>query len=377
VRKLILLSFLIPKFVLGEMQYFQGGLTVPEFWEGSSGGLSINGTTIDADDEKLAFVLQAPKSGNIRKIAFKTQGVTTGGNLATRLESVTSATGLPSGSLFCADSSTYTVIASTDDFIWKTGAPFLADCAVTKGDFLAPVIQREAGSTFNGGLGRNGENVTNFSYSLSSNSSSGWVKAGNAAWCQLEYDDGTYAYSPGVYPYNIGTSWSITNSSNPNTIAIRVMFRQRVSVTGAWVFVGGVDQTATYTITVYDSNGAPMLPANPRTKAIDATGTSAETAFTFFGTSYIFEANTWYRVGITPTSSTITLVDVSAASAAVMESFPYGSLMHMSTGTTPSSEASWSNNTLRRPMMGLILDGIDPGPKNAIYDSTIYNGTFQ
>lgn len=67
---------------------------------------------LDADGEKLAFVLPAPKTGNLAQVGFRTMIVTTGDTLKVSFQGVDEATGDPDGT---PDQYRTTVIADGDD----------------------------------------------------------------------------------------------------------------------------------------------------------------------------------------------------------------------------------------------------------------------
>lgn len=376
-KKYLFISFLLPMFAFGEMQYFPGGITVPEIWKGASGSISINNTAIDADNEKLAFVSQIPRTGNIRRAGFRTGTITTGGNLAARLETVSTINGNPTGSLYAANCSTYTVVLSTQDNVWINGNTFDGTCAVTRGDYFAFVLQRETGSTFNGSLTRNADYVNNFSYALSSVSTSGYVKVANSGPFQLEYDDGTFAFMPSVIPFSASNIVQLNSTSSPREYGLRVYFKERVSVTGVQIHIGAPDATAVCNLLVYDFDGATLLSSSTIRMALSA-GTANDTNQYLLPESVIFEANQYYRVVVKGVSNYCSIVDYTVNSSEIMESTPFGSQIHLTSATTVTSEASWTNFTLRKPVMSLILDGIDStSVKNKIYQSTINNGVFQ
>lgn len=372
---------LIPNLAFGAMRHFSSAVVIPEFWDGSSGAIAINFTALDADGEKLAFVMQAPKTGNIRKVCMRTGSVTTGGELESRLETVNLNTGNPSGTLFCANSSTNTYVADTTDNTWVTSSAFPSDCPVTKGDFIAVVWQRNPGSTFNGGTSRNSDYSNDFSYSLSSASASGYVKAANSGPVQVEYDDGTYGFSPSIIPMDSFGAYSISSNTSPSQLGIRISVPFRTSVSGVWVHTGGVSTSAVSSadLLIYDRDGVSLLCSTLTISMAYAASTVLDNMWFVLPESVIFEANVYYRVVLKgKNTNSFTLVDYSTKSDAVMASVPFGQNIHLSSGTTITGESSWSNNTLRRPLMGIVIDGIDTDhTKSEIYDSTIYNGTFQ
>lgn len=362
---------LIPNLINAEMRHFPGGFHVPEFWDGASSTILVSALLIDADGEKQALVIQAPKTGSIRKIGFMMRTITTGGELESRLETVDETTGFPTGNLYCLNSSTVTNISGTADNTWHTSPAFPADCAVNRGEFLAVVFRRNAGSTINAELGVNLDFGNSFNYRVSSNSASGYVKGATGVLVQIEYSDGNYyALLGNTPPYETATNTTFNDTSTPDEIGNRMRFSFSGIVTGFWSYI---DFDGPTDIVFYDSDGATSLSTLSISSSTRVGVVSDNSQFVFPST-FTVNADTYYRIVAKPTSATsIVVSDVTADSAALMESFPYGSEIHYTSAKDPNEEADWTNNVTRRCVsLGLIFSAIDTNPKgHVIYKSTI------
>ena len=70
---------------------------------------------IDANDEKVAFVVLLQKAGDISTVHFRTGTVTTGDDVLVRLETVDQTTGNPTGTLWGTTTSATVTVADGDD----------------------------------------------------------------------------------------------------------------------------------------------------------------------------------------------------------------------------------------------------------------------
>jgi len=68
-----------------------------------SGPDTAGNRIIDAAGEKVAFIFEAPKTGTIDRLLFRTLGVTSGATVDVRLETIDASNGHPSGTLWGTD----------------------------------------------------------------------------------------------------------------------------------------------------------------------------------------------------------------------------------------------------------------------------------
>ena len=163
---------------------------------------------IDAAGEKAAFVFQAPKTGTLGKVGFRTGTVTTGQTLKVSFQDL-DANGNPDGT---ADQYRTVAVVDTDDnkyfltgLITSDGTDGGTKRAVTKGDILAAVIEFDSTA---GNLNiRASRLVMQFiQYGLYGDQyTAAWAKQSSFGGFYIEYDDGTAAFIPeAVGGSNIG-----------------------------------------------------------------------------------------------------------------------------------------------------------------------------
>lgn len=308
---------------------------------------------LDAAGEKLAFVLQAPKTGSIRKVGFRVGNVVTSAtDTDVRIESVDATTGHPSGSLLATDTNVTVSSASITTDTWITTGALTADAAVTKGGVIAVVIAPSGTPNFRLTAASNMP-VMGFAYcdhyTTSYTKSSGSVRPVVA----LEYSDGSYAYTPGTIPASSMTTSTIRTGSTPDEIALKFKVAAPVRVGG---FVLASTTTQDLDVILYDSDGTTSLA----TYSIDDDVSINTVMGTYlFASSVQLTADTFYYLAMKPsvdTNQNVYYFDV--ASAAILDSMTGGQNWHYAERT---NAGGWSATTTRRPWFGLIIDGVDDG----------------
>lgn len=321
---------------------------------------------IDAADEGAAFMLRIPKTGNISKVLWGTRNVTNGSTITVRGETwdETTTQSQPSGTLFHANFTGTSVIANADDNI-PVLTTLSAAVAVTRGDKIALVIKQPNTSFGNLTIAAFSDDAQNFPYSLLNTGVSPAVSWSVASLCTpciaFEYDDGSYAWIPSIYPFHAITTTAFANSSTPDEIGLRfkLPFPARISHWWAWVLPAG-----NFNVNLYDSDGATKIAGGAFAVDKDScrTSSAAELHLLPFTSTADLTANTYYRMVIEPSTTTnVSLYDFTVNTAAVMDAFEGGQNFHLTSAKNPAAEGDWTNTTTRRPFMGIGLSGFSDG----------------
>lgn len=339
------------------LQSLPGGLIVPQYYE-RGGSTAFTNVTLDANGEKHAFVFQAPKSGSIDRIGFRTGSVTTGNTVDVRLETVDATTGDPSGTLAGPDSNAALVIADGDDNVWKE-ATLTTACAVTRGTLYAAVIVVPASTTLTiATLGTVADWHGGWVFPYEDNFLAGaWTKGANSPTLNVRYTDETYP-ALGNIPILTIAATTFNSDSTPDERGLRfsLPFPARLSqVMMNAQFSGGS------TIKVYDDDGSTVLTS----LAIDADQirtASPGTGRYILPTAVELDADVFYRVTLLPASTTDNiLTNLTVQSAAMLDALDGGQNFHL---TTRSDGGVWSNTLTQRPLMHLVLDAFDDAAQN-------------
>lgn len=344
------------------------GVMYPDY---SAYGNLLTGTTtyttflLDAAAEKLAGIIVAPKAGDIARVHFRTGTVTTGDTMKVSLQDVDPATGDPDGG---ADQFRTQVIADADDNVWFRTGLVTSDGTdtgtlrtVTKGQVLAWVI--EFNSFVAGNLNLVGKAVLAgqgpfVGRHYLDHFTAAWAKqTGSVQVAAIEYSDGSFAYIPNTFPATTQASITIGSASTPDEIALkfRLPFPARVS---GWYLAGNIAGDAD--IVLYDSDGTTVLETQSIDKDIRASAANLTAAGTF-ATARTLTANTFYYLAFKPGATNcfpfFFTVDATPG-AVILNQISGGQDAHWAQRT---DAGAWTPDTLKRPVMGLILDGLDDG----------------
>lgn len=315
---------------------------------------------LDASGEKLAAVFRAPKTGTLGKVRFRTATVTTGDTMKVSFQDVDMATGNPDET---ADQYRTVSVASGDDNTWISTGIITTDGtdsggkrSVTRGDLLAIVIEFDsfvAGSM----------NIVNSSTPVdygngcytTLKTGGTWAKTTATAGClELEYDDGSLAYTDTLLP-GFNTAGTAASNTTPDEVALCFSFPVGVTVGGAFVII---DLDAACDVVLYDSDGTTALATVSLDSDVRA-GTTVNGTLVVFPSEIDLTANSSYRLAIKPTTTTAVgyrYFDVRAAGS--MDMFDLGQNACWSQRT---DAGAWTETTTRRPRMSLLVTKVNDG----------------
>lgn len=334
------------------LQTFKAGFECPGMVPTVSGTPGFRAMSISAAGDKIAFVVQAPKTGTIDQVGWRTGTVTTGATMDVRLETVSATTGDPTGTLFGTNTNGSQVVAGSDDDHWFDTS-LTSGASVTKGDLLAIVIVNPGSP---GNLEIVGTMLIdgNFPY-CDRFVSAAWTKQPGSPVLALRYNDSSYE-PLFTWPISAIGEYDIDSSTTPDEVSLRFQLPFPVQVTGFWAVID-FDNNATAKL--YDSDGSTVLASVTVDKDVRQTGSSAQHRV-HFAAAVSLLANTYYRLSIVPpdASAQVRVFYVLTSSAALLDGLPCGQKFTISYRT---DAGSWSDATNTRPLIGLIIDGFSAG----------------
>lgn len=357
-----------------------GSIWIPpqERWTSSSAPSSTS-VTIDAIDDDLVLIFPIWKAGNIHKIYFATATVGTAGSIEIRIETVDATDGLPTGTLWATNTNVTVSVLATDDNVVKSGV-LTADATVALGDIIAIRLKGVSGAVGTIPI----RYLSSFSPSscmfpyLMQDTANGSGKTGlatqNSGGAQIvvEYSDGTVAACPENFAWLGGSGGGLNfptfnNSSNPDEIGIKIDplgFGYRI--VGFWAVIDQ-NTAADFDVRVYDDTSAPTSPLCSRScdKDLKRVATGGNVSMPFTGTATI-DANRGCRVVLRPSSATnLKYSEAQVNVANDLNALPFGSYIYK-TSREKDAPGVWSDDTTKRPLMGVICDQIltpDPIPR--------------
>lgn len=332
---------------------FPGGLWIPHRQSGADAAASS--FIIDAADEKLAFIIQAPKSGTINKVAWRTGTVTTGATMDVRIETVSLVTGDPTGTLLAGGNNGAQVVADTDDNTWFT-TTLTTGAVVHKGDFIAIVIVNPTVSPGNMILTTASLTNDGLSFPYVDHFTGSWSKNSSALPSfALEYSDGSYPIIRSCIPYATFPSISIGSGTSLEEAGLKFSLDMNVRCCGFW-FKHTVNQDMTVSLIYHD--GMSVLESLSLEGTISGNPGRGRWSSFYFATPKILVRDVFYRLILTPTAGTpqIQLSAIDFPSEAIMGSFDSSGSFHY---TSRGDGGAWTDITTRYPMMGIIADQVD------------------
>lgn len=321
----------------------------------NSGSLPTFGNLlIDAAGEKAACILFPAKTGNIRKIVWRTGTVTTGDTIDVRVETVDATTGDPSGTLWATNTNASQVVAdANDNTIFTT--TLTADAVIT--DIKVPIAIVFANGALPGNM-----NISTFTtlglFALpyADLFTASWAKSANPPCLGLEYSNGSYDIVNSIYPVSALNSNLFSSGSTPDERGMKFTPAVNMKVAGVNFIL---DMDGDVDVVLYDTDGVTALA----TTTLDAnirTGLSAAGLFAPL-TEITLSAGSTYRIVIKPAGSNVSFWDFDVPTAAAMDSFHGGQNFHYTSAKNPSGVGSWTDVTTKRPFMSLYVTEWDDG----------------
>lgn len=327
---------------------------------------SLFAQAIDAADEGIGYLIDPPKTGNLRKIHWLTGTTTTGATVDVRVETLTraGAQSLPSGTLFGTDTNGAHVVLSTDDNV-VLATTLTADAAVTKGTPIAIVIKQPTASFGNMNIQMYADDMSRrwpvALRQLAVSPAVSWeVLSGQKPWIALEYDDGAIYPSIGVPFGSAITASSPSSSTTPDTVGQRFQIPFKARIRGFWVWWDhNSDTTVRLVSSAYHQANATGILLSRTVNTQDSVDNSVGFDEWEFSNSYEAAINTNYRLVFEPGATAIDLYYVTSPTLALLDGM-VGQNIHMSTAKDPTGDGDWTNynsGTFRTLFCGLILDG--------------------
>lgn len=321
--------------------------SVPTF---SSTNIRLNSAT-----DYVGFIFEVGKAGTINDVGWFTRVVTTGCTVQVRLETVSTSTGLPTGTLVSAGASGTTAVADTDDNVWFTttlGTP----PTVTVGQLVAIVFKVSSGTPSNlqiGGFDDSGlfrqPSIIEFDGTASN-------ITGISPIFSLHYSDTTCPPTVGVWPIKALNTDTYNSGSNPNTRGNRFQVPHSVRAVGAWIYM---DTDSDAAINLYDSDGVTISATGSIWQSVPPLATPG-LEYVAFTAPVTLAADTNYTLAVKPSSGTnLSVYSADVNAAGLLEAMPGGTRWFAATATNPTGTGSWTTTSTQFYLMGLVIDGVE------------------
>lgn len=311
-----------------------------------------NRTTLDAAGEYEAIVICAREAMTLTHVGFKPSLATGSPTADIRIETLDSATGLPSGTLWAANTNIVTGTLTTS---WGLHA-LTASATIAAGQWFVVKIAYNSGTSFR---------TTNFSNcQISSGLPYFVVNTGTPTKTVML--DGflgvlgssatTFYNIEGLFPVSALTI-STFNNTNSARRGLRFKVPSKARCVGlTWhngASVGDVNAG------IFDDAGTELSGSLTAMAGNAWLGADAGTPRVYFDNPVTISADTWYRAALEPSSATnITLSTITLPSADYRSGMPGGLNHHYTTYVA----SSWTDTaTDQIPLLDILIDQLDDG----------------
>ena len=330
----------------------------------STGGNSL----IDANDERAWSLHSISRSGggNIARIHFRTNTVTTGDTVDIRIETV-NASGQPSGTLWATNTNVAQLILLTDDNLLFRTATLTASATVAIGDTIAIVLKLPSAAVGNMNITRapGTIGVRGFPYSGGPLTTDKVDQTGSHF--AIEYDDGVIEFPAGTLPGACTiTAQSMSSSTNPDEAGILFTAPFTCRVVGWWAWAA-VSAAADFRIALYASgNNTPLATSTMDGDFTTSTGARMEMgAWDDVTDGITLTVGSAYRLAavmLTTTASNFYRMTMERAACFDGLGLPGAQrTVRNRSSTADPDTAAWTEVATERFEIGLIIDQIDNG----------------
>jgi hypothetical protein len=366
------LVFIVP--TRGTLQT-ANGLWWPEPMVASVGGTVFIGGTLDAAADRISFVFRCPKAGNLGYVGFRTGTVTTSEALKISFQTIDPATGNPDDTVDeyrVFDPAPYVAntfyLGTTVGLLTSDGTGTGAKRAVARGEYVGVAIQFNAFSAGNmqiakiqcpavstAGIGR----FQNLLAYVTENLTGAYAKSlYYFPDLYIQYDDGSTAYMPAVWPFSAATSTTFKSDSATAEHGLRFQTSFAAKGGGLWQ-VQTATTTGEYNLVLYGSNGTTVLGTCTGDKDIRLS--TYGYGYCWLPAEVTLSAATTYFIGICPTTTTTT--DVSTWTVPAVGAWDQTSCGQAcySVSRAVQGTGAWTETTTTRPLLGVIITALDDG----------------
>lgn len=310
--------------------------------------------TLDAAGEYLAFVFIAKEAMTISHIGFKTGAVAGSPTIDVRVETVDATTGIPTGTLWAANTNIVTGALSATTFALHA---LTASASVNEGDAVAILLQFATGTSAVIQRTNSIEEAWSKPYSVTNVTGSA-VKSVivNTKIMAIGSGATTFYNVPGCHPIPTISANAFSNSvaGDARGLRFKVPFKCRAAGIISSHAVHG-----DFTAGLYDDSGTE-LSSSATTQDSDVSSETTGRKLVYLDNKVTLSPDTWYRAILTPTeATTISMYTADLPSADYRSATPYGVNAHYTTFTTAGG---WVDTaTSQQPFLQLLLDQLDDG----------------
>ena len=316
---------------------------------------------MSASGHKNAFIVVAPKAGDIKQVHVLFPTVTTGDDIKFSLQDLSSTTGDPDGT---ADQFRVKTVSTGDagnriasGIISSNGTDGGTKRTVTKGQKFAVVLEFDSYVAGNMVLATGARPETSWTGypAVKTDSGGGWGEFLQLNYPNIiiEYDDAIEPFAA-CFPVDSYGSITIGQDSTPDEVAAKFSLPFGCRVVG--VAVQGVD-LGDIDMQIENAGGSVLAGPAPFHFLPDTTATTSKHTI-FFDTEVDLDKDTTYYVVFKTTAATTGTLRYINVTSGHLAAWPGGTSWVWSERT---NGGSWSDNSTRKLAVGLLVSGFSDG----------------
>lgn len=344
-----------------------GPFTVPNWFYHSADGLATTDAfsfgRMNASGDKISFIVRAPKAGTLNRFVFhlKAVGNNPDNGLRASFQTVDTSTGHPDGTQdqYRDITGTLTATFQVPGLMTSDGTDTGSKRTVALGEPIACVID------FVNFVASDSVDVSWFSssgfnalsdrshYMDEASDGSYGIRSDSTPCIALEYDDGTYAVWDNGTSIGVPEITTFASNSNPDERALRFEMPYECQLTGVML---QIDADAAVDVVLYDA-ASSVIDTISFTAALRSNVDPGFYMAYWPNGPHILDADTEYKISVKPTTTTsIRIINRLFPSSAYLASTPEGVEWYQATRV---DGGSWSTDQTRRPVIHLMIDGIE------------------
>lgn len=311
---------------------------------------STTRSILDAVNDYFSVVMKSPKTGNISKIGFMTADGAGGTlTLTCGLYTVSAAFNPTTTAYGGSSPGTQTNPAAGTAYLVSLATP----AATTVGDLFAVKLIVTAFTSGDCRIRRHASNDIELYSSVPcivNDTGVGATKVAGVPIIYLEYDDGTYAFTPGLRS-EISSSGLTCTSVGSNQYGNKFSLPLDSRCVGVWLdFTQTNGPTSTCTFSILDASNNSLASASYAGNQ----GQTAGTVRLYFASPITLSANTTYRVVYTPAATGRSWNLMNFNSNAAMDVSWNKNFIY----TTRAGAGAWTDTSTQCLPLGLLINAV-------------------
>ena len=313
---------------------------------------------MDAAGEEVGFIFQAPATGTITKISYKTGTVTTSQSLQIGIYTV-DGSGDPTTTAYGGMADAVQATSASDTAYQVTLA---TPATAVQGDVVAVRIYwtstagslRIIGSAGNISDFTSGSTAHSFPYTnLKAGAGPAWSHSARSPKFAVVYSDNSFYYTGGNYTNaTVPTAQAIDSTTTPDEVGLKFTPAFKARLKGAYVRIVP-PPASTFDLVLYDSADGVL-----ETLTVDGDqsgNTSSSTHYFIFDTSVTLTAGSIYRLVVKPTATALSVYYHTINN----DEFPANGLELDFIHTQRTDAGAWTDTSTQFPMISIVFDGFD------------------